>query len=316
MQFQFCRALVFGCLFGVTAALGQDVADDVKPEDHASKIEDDKSRVEDVELQIRAVVQTYVEAFNAGDVEKLVSLWSPDGVYLSESGDEQIVGRDALQEEFNAVLAGEARPVMAVEVESIEFISPNVALERGFATVSHSEREAHQSHYKVVYVKQDHRWLIDRVTEQQRDPEQDSHYEQLKNLEWIVGEWVDQGDQFRIEIISDWTTNRNYISRTYKLFDEGEITSSGLQIIGWDAKQKQIRSWLFDSDGGFVSGTWYQREGSWIVQSLGTLADGATGSSVSIFRPLDDGRYSWKKINRVVDGNVLPNIDEVIVQRK
>ena len=46
------------------------------------------------------------------------------------------------------------------------------------------------------------------------------------------------------------------------------------------------------------------------------LPDGASGSFTSIFRPTDDGNYTWQKINRVLDGRLLPNINEIVVQRK
>jgi hypothetical protein len=49
---------------------------------------------------------------------------------------------------------------------------------------------------------------------------------------------------------------------------------------------------------------------------VATLADGGSGSFASVFRPLEDGRYAWQKINRVVDGQLLPNVDEVIIKRQ
>jgi hypothetical protein len=131
-----------------------------------------------------------------------------------------------------------------------------------------------------------------------------------------VGEWADDSGESTIETVCQWTRNKNYLSRTFKVSKDDEVSWSGLQIIGWDAGSKQIRSWLFDSDGGHVAGTWTQRDEHWIVQSVGTLADGGKGSSTSVFRQLDDSKYGWKKINRVVDGEMLPNIGEIIIQRK
>ena len=113
-----------------------------------------------------------------------------------------------------------------------------------------------------------------------------------------------------------WTTNQNYLSRTYSVSSEEGVTSSGLQIIGWDPKNEQIRSWLFDSNGGFVSGEWSKRDDGWAVQSVVTLPDGASGSFTSLFRPTEDGDYRRQKLNRVLDGQLLPNLDEVIVRRK
>ena len=83
-----------------------------------------------------------------------------------------------------------------------------------------------------------------------------------------------------------------------------------------DPKHKQIRSWLFDSNGGFVIGTWTKKGDRWFVQSVATLAEGSAGSFTSIFRPSNPDSYVWQKVHRIVDGEVLPNIDEVVVTRR
>ena len=274
-----------------------------------------KSNSED-EAKITAAIQSYVSAFNAKDVEKLTSHWSPDGVYTSRTTGEQSVGRDEMAGSFKAAFEGENVPKLAVATDSIEFISPSVALERGVATVTHSETEIVETTYTVVYVKRDDAWLIDRVTEDEIIIEE-THYDELQELEWLIGDWLEEGEGFRIEFSCQWTTKQNFISRKYKVFgSEDEVESSGLQIIGWDAKEKKIKSWLFDSNGGVITGTWNKRsDNGWAVQSVGTLADGSTGSFTSIFRPQEDGTFSWEKINRVVDGALLPNIDEIVMHR-
>ena len=264
---------------------------------------------------IGTAIESYIAAFNSRDVPKLIALWSPDGVYISRTSGEQIVGHKQMTEDFTRIFAGDSVPTLAVATESIEFISPSVALERGTATVTYSEQEASQTNYRVVYVKRDGAWLIDRVTEDEIVVPL-SNYEQLKDLEWIIGQWVDTGEGLSIAIDCDWTTHQNFISRKYSVSTEQGTESSGLQIIGWDAKQKQIRSWLFDSNGGTITGTWTKRDDRWVVQSVAVLPDGASGSFTSIFRPTEDGNYTWHKINRVLDGRMLPNVPEVIVQRR
>ena len=264
---------------------------------------------------IQKVIDAYVVAFNARDVETLVSHWSPDGVYVGLATGEAVLGREAVAEEFATMFADESPPQLAVETESIEFISPNVALERGTATVTHSDSDVAETRYRVVYIKSGDTWLIDRVTEDEL-VDQTSHYEHLAELAWLVGEWFHEGDGFALEIACKWTKNQNFISRTYLVSTEDEVESSGLQIIGWDAQQQKIRSWLFDSHGGVIRGEWSQRDDQWVVQSIATLADGGSGSFTSIFRPLDGERYAWQKVNRVLDGRLLPNVDEMVIRRK
>ena len=89
-----------------------------------------------------------------------------------------------------------------------------------------------------------------------------------------------------------------------------------MQIVGWDPAAKQIRSWVFDSDGGFGEGTWSKKENAWYVQSTGTLPDGRKSSSVNIITYVDENTCTWQSVNREAGGELLPNIDEVLVVRQ
>ena len=301
---------VFRLLSVVTIAFGSwGVGQDASFENSDSP----RHRASDVS-KIEAAIESYVAAFNAKDVDTLLSHWSSDGVYVSRSSGDRLTGTEALKEEFSAIMSSDDAPKLEVETESIEFVSPNVALERGSAVVTRNDsREA--TTYRVVYVELDGKWLIDRITEDVIEVVT-SHYEQLQGLDFLVGQWISQGDGMIVELDSQWTTNQNYLSRKYRVLIDGEVQSSGLEIIGWDAKHEQIRSWLFDSDGGFVRGEWNERDGEWVVQSVATLSDGASGSSTNVLTPLDQDSYMWRKINRVVDGQLLPNTEEVTLVRQ
>lgn len=280
--------------------------------------------------QIQAAITSYIEAFNARDVDRLIDHWSPNGVYINATTGEAIAGHEAMTEEFTEILEKAGAPKLAVTTTSIEFISPNVALERGLATVTRrgsaeglpegedaqtEHSETTETSYRVVYVKNKDRWLIDRVSEDDVPP-QNQHYEKLRSLEWMIGDWIQQDERFVVEISCNWTTNQNFISRTYTVTVDGETESSGLQIIGWDARKDEIQSWLFDSDGGVVTGQWSKSDEHWVVQSVVSLADGGRGSFTSIFRPLGDGAYAWQKVNRVIDGELQPSTADVVFERQ
>jgi hypothetical protein len=89
-----------------------------------------------------------------------------------------------------------------------------------------------------------------------------------------------------------------------------------MQVIGWDESTKQIRSWVFDSDGGFGDGIWSRKENRWTIKSTGTLPDGGKSSAVQIMTQVDGDSFKWQSVNREVDGELLPNVDEVLIVRK
>ena len=90
---------------------------------------------------------------------------------------------------------------------------------------------------------------------------------------------------------------------------------SGMQIIGWDPAEKQIRSWVFDSEGGFSEATWTHKGDQWFIQNNGTLTDGRKATSLNILTYVDDNSFKWESVNREVDGELLPNVEEVTVVR-
>ena len=90
---------------------------------------------------------------------------------------------------------------------------------------------------------------------------------------------------------------------------------AGMQIIGWDPAAKQIRSWVFDSDGGFAEGRWTKKDNRWSITTTGTTPDGRKASSVNVINCVDENEFKWQSVSRMVNGELLPNIDEVIVVR-
>ena len=90
----------------------------------------------------------------------------------------------------------------------------------------------------------------------------------------------------------------------------------GTQVIGFDASTGNIRSSVFDSDGGTATGVWTRKGDSWeAIRSSQVLADGRTASSINIYKLIDDDQFSWRSIGRQVDGEYLPNTESVTVHR-
>jgi len=267
------------------------------------------------EAEIQKAVESYVSAFNQRDAQALAALWSPEAVYMNPATQEEVVGREAIEKQFAAIFMGEKEVKLDVTTDSIQFISPNVAVEHGVATLLRPNESPEESTYTAVYVKREGQWLLDRVTEEVA-PVVLSNYEHLKELEWMIGTWVDQEDQVRIETTCQWTKNQNFMTRAFALYVRGEVKSAGMQIIGWDPAAKQIRSWVFDSDGAFGEGTWSKKDKSWHIHNVGTLPDGGKSTSVNILTYVDDDTFTWQSVNRHVGEELLPNIDEVIVVRQ
>jgi uncharacterized protein (TIGR02246 family) len=266
------------------------------------------------EAQIRKTGKAYVDAFNAGDAKTLAEFWSPEAVYTNRQTGEQVVGRKAIAKQFTELFKSAKGLKLEVDVESIQFVSPNVAVEAGVASFVAAKADPELINYSAVYVRRDGKWLLDRVTDDP-SPAAPSSYQQLKQLEWMVGTWVDEDESARIETECKWAKNNSFITRSFSVAIEGRIDMSGMQVIGWDAAEKQIRSWTFDSDGGFSEGKWTSKGKQWLIRKVGVLADGRKASAVNVVTKIDDNMFTLKSVARAVGGDILPSIDEVTVVR-
>lgn len=267
------------------------------------------------EEAIRANIAKYVESYNRRDSKTMASMWSPEAVYMDPDTGEGIVGLENIAKHFDYQFAGSEDAKLVVVVDSIEFVSPNVAIEKGSATVSYSDFPDEETNYTAVHVRRDGKWLLDRVSEVAIPEPPHSNYEHLKDLDWMIGNWIDEDETSSITTECQWTKNRNFMTRAFAASVRDQINMSGMQVVGWDPAAKQIRSWVFDSEGGFGEGTWEKKDNQWIIKSTGTLPDGSKASATHIMTMIDDNSYTWQSIDRQVDGEILPNVEEVLIVR-
>jgi uncharacterized protein (TIGR02246 family) len=268
------------------------------------------------EAAIRSNAEKYVESYNRRDSKTMASMWSPDAVYQDPSTGEGIVGREEIAKQLDYVFAGAEDAKLAVTIDSIEFLSPNVAIEKGIADITYSEGDPEKFEYSAIHVKREGQWLLDRVSEVEVPAPPPSHYEQLKELEWLVGSWIDDNEGVLIQTDCEWTKNKNFLTRSFAVMVGDRVDMSGMQVIGWDPAAKQIRSWVFDSDGTFGEGTWTRKDDSWSIKQTGTLPDGKKTSSLNVITKVDDDSCTWQSINRIVDGEIQPNVEEVLIVRR
>jgi hypothetical protein len=88
-----------------------------------------------------------------------------------------------------------------------------------------------------------------------------------------------------------------------------------VQRVGWDPLRQQLRSWLFDSDGGYGEGEWTAFEDGYRIRSSAVTPDGSVGSADLEARKLSDSRFVLKGTNRIVAGEPVEDF-EITVSKK
>jgi uncharacterized protein (TIGR02246 family) len=268
----------------------------------------------DDEAVIRASADEYVKAFNAGDAKAVAATWTEDGQFVDENG-RKFQGRDQIEKEFEAIFANEPGAEIEVAVESVKFLTPEVALESGTA---HSHSRNHSAGppvaYTAIHVKHDGKWLLSNVNESR--PDMATSEQRLSGLIWLVGEWkaeLSGGKSYRMTC--QWLPEKSFLSRTFTVSEAGKSLSSGTQIIGFDPLASQVVSWTFDSTGGFGHEIWEDRGSEWRSYASSVLPDGATALSTNVLTKVNDDSFTWRSVERSLNDQLLPDTAEVRVER-
>ena len=140
-------------------------------------------------------------------------------------------------------------------------------------------------------------------------------YEYLRDLDWMIGDWVDEGRDASVVTKVRWTPNRAYLIREFDVKVRGQSTLRGTQRIGWDSRKQQFRSWTFDSEGGFVEGFWTRVGNGYVIRSSGYLRDGTAVSGTTRVDRRSDDRMAWSMFNRLRGDEVMPDVELTVVRR-
>jgi uncharacterized protein (TIGR02246 family) len=264
------------------------------------------------EAAIREVIARYVVAFNSGDGKSVAAFWTEDGEYVGPSG-ERLKGRDKIEAALEKFFKEDKGVQIEVEPSDISLTGPENAVEKGSAVVSFSDKSSTESNYLVKYVKLGEDWKIVSACETLKAS---NNYEHLKQLEWLIGQWVDKQENSKVELVCEWSENKNFITVSFVAQVSDCVTLEGTQVIGWDASAKKMKSWVFDSLGGFGEGIWSGKSPQWTVKTSAVLSDGGKVSATDVYTLLDQNTFAFRSTNRKVAGTARPNIDEVKIVRK
>ncbi len=251
----------------------------------------------------------YVAAFNKGDAKALAGMYAEDAEYTSDAG-AVASGREEIVENLKSFFSKNKGATLAARVESARFLTPDVLVEKGLATIGDET-----TRYVCSYVKKDGKWLISELDETTLPPV-DAAASALEDLSWMVGSWTDTGTGVKVSTSVDWTKNQHFLRRSISVTREGEDEPmEATEVIGYDPVAGGLRSWVFDSEGGFGEGSWKRDANKWLVTFTATAPDGTLSSAQHVITYIDDKKYTWESMNRESDGEVLPNIDPIAVVR-
>jgi len=265
------------------------------------------------EQQIRKGVEAFVEQYNAHNADAIAAMFSADARMVFRDGTE-VNGRDEIKATFAETFTDRPKTAISVVVDSIRFLTRDVAVEEGSTTMfPDGETLTSRDHYTVLHLRKDGQWQMQSV--RVFEEESLSAYGELAPLEWLIGEWIDEGKDEDVFAKFSWAENKSFLLEEFQVVRSGEVVLKGSQRIGWDPQTKQIRSWTFDSAGGFGEGMWTSVGDEWICKAKGVQPDGTTASATRRLTRADQDRVIWTSIDRLLGDEELPDLAVTMVRK-
>ena len=154
----------------------------------------------------------------------------------------------------------------------------------------------------------------------------------LEDLDWMVGDWVVVDDRAGktdavasepttavIEMKVRWNANRTFLLRDVKIMAPGSADETAAlhvtQRIGWDPLSRQIRSWVFSSDGGYGEAAWSRDGDSWVARTTGVLPDGTRTASLNVYTFDGKDRCTWRSLPTHVGGEHTPPLNLEMIRK-
>jgi uncharacterized protein (TIGR02246 family) len=270
------------------------------------------ARSED-EKAIRHVVDSFVIAYNAHDAKAVAALFTLDAA-VSGRDDQLIKGREAIEKTFVEVFKESPQVKISNTTESLHLIGPTKAVETGYTTTHDGKNAEAKERYRVVYTKQDGKWLMMSAIDLPEDAW--AGEDEMNQLKDFIGHWVSESPEAVVFTSYQWTDNHRFIPGQFTIQIQGKPAMTGTHRIGWDPRSKTLHSWVFDSEGGFAEGDWSRVGDQWQIKLVGVTRDGKPCSVTETLTVLDQHRMTMQSLDRVVDNKKSPDGAKVTVVRR
>jgi uncharacterized protein (TIGR02246 family) len=265
-------------------------------------------------LAIDKLTKELIQAFNNRDAAAIAAHWTADGEFIRNDG-EPIRGRDEIRKAYAEYFkALKIKPNMEIQSDALRFPSADTAVTEVTLRLKNDAGEEVASSWRNnLLVREGGQWKVAIAREWDRDIGLDVS---LKELEWLIGTWQAAGKDREVTTTYEWDENKVFIRGKYTVKEGAKVLESGTQVIGKDNAEGAIRSWVFQSDGGFGGGVWTREGKKWSVDVYGVTADGRELTATSIYIHVDPNTYTWQAVGQALDGVPIGDTQPIKVTRQ
>jgi uncharacterized protein (TIGR02246 family) len=265
-------------------------------------------------LAINSLIKANVQAFNNRDAAAIAANWTAEGEYVRNNG-ELLRGRADIQKgyaEFFKTLKG--KPTLEVQRDSLRFTSADSAVSQVTLRLKNDKGELVGSSWRdTTLVREGGQWKVAVVHEWDRD---NSFDDSLKDLEWLIGTWRMDTKDREVTTTYEWDENKAFIRGKFTVKEGAKVIESGTHVFGMDNADGGIRSWVFQSDGGFGGGLWTRDGKNWTVDFYGVAPDGKRLTATVMYVRVDANTFTWQSVGQAVDDQPIADTKPIKVTKQ
>lgn len=281
-----------------------------RPAPHLTEAQDDANI-----RAIRAQTVAMFAEYNARHAPAYAERFLSNAEYEMDTG-EVLIGRQAIQDHFEKLFAEYPQGKSHSHESNIRTVSLNMAIEEGIVAITHTdEDEESVTPYVAVWTFVNGHWSLASMRELTGDEGEYNAHDHLQDLAWIVGEWVDESEEAIVTTSCRWSEDSNFLLQDFTVHVMGVPEISGTQRIGYDPLTHTLRSWVFDSQGGFGESLWNWDGEKWVIRSSAVRHDGHIAASINFIIPDTEDAYFWESSHRMTNNEALPDLRVKIVRR-
>jgi|GEM_PF-531474 uncharacterized protein (TIGR02246 family) len=282
----------------------------------SAKVEASALKTSPGDAVVKQATDVLLKAYAVGDAKALAGAFTTEGEYVDAKGT-VFHGRQAIEDEFVAFFRETPGTTIEIEANSSRPIATGViAADCTTRFKKTSTSVPILGRCQIVCSRDGENWSIASLREFDGLGGGSSHHTQISQLEWLVGEWIGEGQRSHVHFSCRWDEDGNYLLRDFSVQAAGANPLKGTQRIGYDPISGHLKMWVFDAAGGFSEG-YFTRDGdSWVVRTSGVTSDGQLASTTNAYTKIDDHRITSELIDRSVAGHRTAHAEKMTLVRK
>jgi uncharacterized protein (TIGR02246 family) len=299
-------------LFGVAAGVVCGFV--LKPERTAAQAAAETKQNVD-EAEVHKALEAFVSAFNENDAGKLAATLTPTAEFIDDESN-RVEGAKAIEGLLAKFFAANKGAKLQITPEGSRTVAPGVAIEDGESVVTVPDKETQSvRRFTIVLAKAEAGWKIASIREYPEAPEVEDSTDRLKDLEWFIGEWVDEGGDSLVTTTVKLSADKSHLIRDFSVKQQGKELLSGTQRITVDPLTETLKGWSYDSDGGYSESTWTKNGDSWLVRGTGVTSEGDVAAATYIIKALGKDRVEVKTMHKVVGDTIEADSTAILVRK-